>query len=222
MTLQELIRRFRVQANDRAEPYFWENEDVAGYLNDAEGQACIRGRLLREDATPEVCEIDLAAGRHTYPLHAAVVEITHLRLRPVNGGEARVVHLVSREWLDAEMPEWRDDTYPARFAIQGDTTLRLVGGFEEGDKLVLECYRLPLAPMVDDGDEPEIHAAHHEHLLQWALHSAFSIPDTEAFDPQRAAAAEQQFTAYFGPLPDSDLRRATRTDVTHHNKAMLP
>ena len=65
------------------------------------------------------------------------------------------------------------------------------------------------------------HKAHHEHLIDWALHRAFSVPDAEAFDPQRAALAEQAFTEYFGPLPDSDLRRITRHDVVHHNTVYL-
>jgi hypothetical protein len=70
--------------------------------------------------------------------------------------------------------------------------------------------------------KPEIHQAHHEHLLQWALHKAFGIPDSDGFDPGRSALAERAFTAYFGPMPDSDLRRETRSDVPHHNILILP
>jgi len=230
MNLQALIRRFRVLANDQAQPYFWQDADLVDWLNDAEAQAAVRGRLLREDADEDVCRVALTAGQNTYPLHTAVVEIIVLRLLPGNGDRPRQLHLVSREWLDAERPGWREDTNPACFAIQDDTTLRVVGGFEAGDTLALECYRLPLQPMVlpagsppsSPHDAPEIHAAHHEHLVLWALHKAFSIPDTEAFDQQRADRAEQGFSAYFGPMPDSDLRRITRVDVTHHNAAILP
>ena len=69
--------------------------------------------------------------------------------------------------------------------------------------------------------EPEIHQAHHEHLIQWALHRAFSVPDSELFDPDRARLAEEEFTAYFGPLPDSDMRRKTREDVQHYVRGYL-
>ena len=65
------------------------------------------------------------------------------------------------------------------------------------------------------------HKAHHEHLIDWALHRAFSVPDSEMFDANRAAQAEEAFTAYFGPLPDSDMRRITRHDVVHHNTVYL-
>ena len=96
-----------------------------------------------------------------------------------------------------------------------------MGKVEVGDTLQMEVYRLPMLSLADS-DTPEIHEAHHEHLVQWALHRAFSIPDTEAFDPARAASAEATFTRYFGLLPDSDLRRRTREDVPHHNEAILP
>ena len=74
---------------------------------------------------------------------------------------------------------------------------------------------MPLTQMVQDDDIPEIHAAHHEKLIQWPLHRAFGIPDSEAFDPARSAKAEAEFTAYFGPMPDADMRRITREDTDH-------
>jgi hypothetical protein len=222
MNLQELIRRFRVLANDQAQPCFWADEDVTDWLNDAQAQAAARGRLLREDADADVCRIALVHGQRSYALHPAVTEIVDLRLVPASGERARRMHLVSREWLEAEVPDWREDKAPAFFAVQDDTRLSVAGGFEAGDALALECYRLPLAPMAAPLDEPEIHWAHHERLLLWVLHKAFSVPDTETFDAQRSARAEEGFTAYFGPMPDSDLRRVTREDVPHHNAAILP
>lgn len=231
MTLQDLIRRFRVLSNDKRQPYFWADADVVDWLNDAEQQAAVRGRLLREDANPAVCRIALASGQAVYPLHAAAFELISLRLQPANGDRPRELRLVSREWLDAEVPGWRERAEPACFAIQDDTSLRVVGAFDAGDVLVLECYRTPLEPMALPPagspppvvrSTPEIHKTHHEHLLLWALHKAFSIPDSEAFDPARSDRAEAGFTAYFGPMPDSDLRRITREDVQHHNVLILP
>lgn len=57
---------------------------------------------------------------------------------------------------------------------------------------------------------------HHPHLVEWALHKAFSVPDAEFFDPNRAQIAEAKFIDYFGERPDSDLRRITREDVPQH------
>lgn len=216
-----MIRRFRVAARDTVEPFLFPTEDVTDWLNDAQDQACVRGRLLREDALPEMCRIVLEAGKRTYKLHEAAYEIINLRILPANGGCSHPVTLKSREWLDNELPGWRDDTQPARFAIQDDTTIRLVGKITEGDVLALECYRLPIKRLRSEMDKPEIHVAHHPHLIQWALHRAFSVPDAETFDQKRADLAEIAFTEYFGPLPDADMRRITRHDVAHHNATFL-
>ena len=221
MTLEDLIRRFRVLAHDQADPPFWSSEDIARWLSDGQTQACIRGRLLREDSRDAICRIALVPGQHTYKLHRTVYEIIDVRIKPIVG-PSRKLKPVTREWLNAEMPDWRDCNRPAQFAIQDETRLRIVGTIEEGDALRIECYRLPLAAMEDDSDAPEIHEAHHEHLIQWALHKAFSVPDADAFDPARAKMAEDAFTRYFGQQPDSDMRRATRHDVQHYIRAILP
>ena len=221
MRLDDLIRQFRVRANDVVEPHLFADQDVIDWLNDAEEQACVRARLIREDELESVCRIALTPGTHTYALNPLVYEIISLWIKPASGRK-RPVTLRSREWLNHHLPEWRDFTRPAEITIQDDTTVRIVGAVEVGDTLELECYRLPLRPMANDTDKPEIHQAHHQHLIDWALHRAFSVPDAEAFDPNRAALAEQAFTRYFGPLPDSDMRRITRHDVVHHNTVYLP
>lgn len=218
MKLEDLIRRFRVMAKDTVKSLggdgsdqFWANEDITDWLNDAQVQACVRGRLIREDANPAVCRVALTPGQHTYPLHKSVYEIIHLRLIPVTG-QTRTMQLKSREWLDRAHPDWRDMDQPSCWVIQNDTSIRVVGRIDVGDALELECYRLPLKVMVNDADKPEIHEAHHEHLIQWALYKAFSVPDADGFDPNRASLSETAFTSYFGPPPDHDLRRSTRED----------
>ena len=221
MTLEDLIRRFRLRATDVAEPHLFADQDVIDWLNDAEEQACVRGRLISEDELEAVCSIPLTPGTHTYALNPLVYEIISLWIKPASGRK-RPVTLRSREWLDHHLPEWRESTRPAEIAIQDDTTVRIVGAVEAGDTLELECYRLPRRPMANDTDKPEIHLAHHQHLIDWALHRAFSVPDAETFDQRRADLAERAFTEYFGLLPDADMRRITRHDVVHHNRVHLP
>ena len=220
MNLEDLIRRFRVLSLDNATPPFWADEDITDWLNEAQNEACIRARLIREDELESVCRIPLTPGAHTYALNPLAYEIISLWIKPASGRK-RPVTLRSREWLNHHLPEWRECTRPAEIAIQDDTTVRIVGVVEAGDTLELECYRLPLRPMANDTDKPEIHRAHHQHLIDWALHRAFSIPDTEVFDPARASSAEAAFTRYFGIAPDSDMRRQTREDVPHVNQGVF-
>lgn len=218
MTLDELTKDFRTTAQDKVEPYLFEQPDVARWLIEAEQEACIRGRLLHDSSF----EVDIAAGESVYPLSQVLYEIDHLGLLEAGSTERCPVKLVSREWLDDNLPGWRDRSDIPRFAIQSDTSIRLVPTPRLGGVLKLEGYRLPVRGLtVDKSSKPEINQAHHRHLVHWALHRAFSVPDSETLDLGRADAALAAFTAYFGDRPDSDLRRITRQDVEQHNKAWV-
>ena len=220
MNLEQLIQQFRIDADDMQSPPLWESEWVAAWLTEAQAEAAVRGRLLFEAADPAICEIAVTAGVATYPLHRTLYELEHLRFKAAGAGNSERVRLKTREELDRIRPGWRDrsDSQPC-FAIQDDTRITLVDRPSVAGTLYVEGYRLPLRALVNDNDKPEIHEAHHRHLVHWALHRAFSKPDSETIDKDRAALAEAAFTDYFGPRPDADLRRSTRHDEVQTNKA---
>ncbi|MFG0381096.1 hypothetical protein ACF8C6_09045 [Pseudomonas sp. zbq_18] len=222
MTLDELEKDFRTQAQDEVAPYLFDKVRVAAWLIEAEQEACIRGRLLHESDDATVCEVPVSAGQSSYKLHPALYEIDHLRLLLPGCTERRAVKLVSQEWLNEHLNGWRDRSGAPEYAIQNDTSLRLVPKPDADGSLLLEGYRLPLRGLSTSGtSKPEIHTAHHRHLVHWALFRAFSTPDPEMFDQNRAALSERIFTAYFGERPDADLRRLTQEDGPHHNKAWV-
>lgn len=219
MNLDQLVGRFRIEADDFIEPHLWHTDWVTAWLNEAQDEAALRGRLLIDDSTPGVCVIDVAAGNASYALHPKVYEIAHIHFERAgsqwNGCD---LALVSREKLDRVDPHWRERVpCEPRWAIQSDTRIRLSPVPREAGTLRLEAYRLPLKALVHCSDKPEIHEAHHLHLVQWALYRAFSRPDSDAHDPQRAATAYENFQQYFGLRPDSDLRRTTRHDEVQAN-----
>lgn len=220
MTRDELIKDFRVTVMDQVEDYLFETATLARWLAEAEEQAAIRGRLLHESSDPSVCEIHVEPGVAVYPLHSALYEIDSIGLRVEGDTARRPLRLTSTGDLDRTRPGWRDETGRVVAAVQGDTTIRLVPTPDTGGTLLLEGYRLPLRSLATStSGMPEIHRAHHPHLVDWALYRALSLPDAETLDLGKAQDAEQRFTAYFGPLPDSDLRRITREDGPHHNVA---
>lgn len=230
MTLEGLINDFRVMTGDlrRAiggnaeETYLFKTPDVARWLIEAEQEACVRGRLLHESSNESVCQVPVVAGESAYDLHPALYEIDHLGIFEAGSTERRQVKLVSREWLDDNMPGWRDRTDTPCFAIQSDTSIRLVPTPRLAAVLKLEGYRLPIRGLTaEKSSKPEINAAHHRYLVHWALYRAFSMPEVETLDLGRADVQLAAFTAYFGENPDSDLRRTTRHDVEHHNKAWV-
>jgi hypothetical protein len=223
MQLNELRRRFRVEANDLVEPYFISDEDVDAWLNDAVHEACIRGRLLHEAEDVTICRIHISAGQAQYPLDPRIYELTHLRFSLGHDHFEYEVKLASEEVLSHRYhSNWRTRIGDPEHAIQSDTGLRLVPRPEQDGTLIIEGYRLPLQDMSEDAHQPEINAAHHVHLVQWVLHKAFSVPDTEFFDPNRAAIAEAKFIDYFGDRPDSNLRREVREDFEHHVTPFWP
>lgn len=213
MTLAELIARYRTDANDKVAPHFVSDDELRAIFNDAEQEAALRGRMILESADKSMCQVAVVVDRSVYSLHAKLYELSHCAFRADGEAGRCAVRLVSTEWLDANVCNWRDGQGVPEYAVQGDKSIRLVPTPNVPGVLLLEGYRLPKADMEGPDDEPEINAAHHVHLVQWALHRAFSIPDTEFFDPARAAMAEGAFTRYFGLRPDSDLRRITREDV---------
>lgn len=220
MNVEALVKQFRTDADDGVEPaVLWETESIIGWLNEAVAEACIRARLLHESVNPAVCQIAVTAGATHYPLHPSLYEIDYLAFKPTGDTRRSDVTLLSREELDRIEPGWRDRTGRPEYAIQSDTALRLAFTPDTTGTLFMEGFRLPLAPLADDADQPEINAAHHAQLVHWALHRAFSVPDSQKIDPTRAALAERAFTRYFGIRPDADLRRATRQDVPQHNQA---
>ncbi|QEL64778.1 hypothetical protein OTERR_13020 [Oryzomicrobium terrae] len=216
MTLAELIARYRLEAKDQVAPFFVSDDEVRGFLNEAQREACIRARLIHENSNTSVCNISVSVGKGTYKHHPALYEITHSGFKLAGEPVRRPVSLVSSEWLDANVRDWRDASGTPIYAIQKDRALRLVPTPSAPGTLLLEGFRTQLDDLEAKDDEPEINAIHHLHLVQWVLFRAFSIPDADIFDGKRAAVAESAFTDYFGLRPDADLRRSTREDVPQH------
>jgi hypothetical protein len=216
MRWDQLEKRFRADVRDTQPEYFFAPTWVKEALLEAEAEACVRGRLLHESDNESVCLIDVAAGVSAYPLHPALYEIDHIAFLEEGAATRKPVRLSSTEELDRTVIDWRDKTGPVDYAIQSDKSIRLALRPEKSGRLILEGYRLPVS---ENKPGPEIHSVHHLRLIDWVLHLAFLLPDSETIDLSRAAGAEARFTAYFGARPDSDLRRITREDVAHGNKA---
>lgn len=218
MNLGEMILQYRRAAQDHEQPGLVDTPELVSLFNEAEREAVIRGRLLLEIADPAICEIVVSPGQSAYRLHPTIYELTHLGFKREGGFRRTPVYLTSIEELDHSCRDWRDTEGEPTSAIQTDRSLHLVPTPVASGVLHVEGYRLPRKPMKDESDTPEIHHIHHGYLHLWVLHRVFSIPDAELFDPARAAAAEEEFTRYFGLRPDSDLRRSTRHDAPHTNK----
>lgn len=216
MNLEQLRARFRLESDDKLTPYLWSDEAVDMWLNDAVEEAAVRSLLIHDAATPAVCQIAVTALQPVYQLHPSVINITRAAFTLPGDSEVYVLHTLTEYEMDAMNPSWRTTEETPGYVIHKDTTLRLCC-LPPAGTLTLEVNRLPLSPMVGDADEPEIAQTHHRHLVQWALHKAFSVPDAETVDPTRAEKAEREFTKMFGIRPDADSRRREEYSRPHHN-----
>lgn len=226
MTLEDLIRLFRLESDDKvrdvdgqSDDLFWSDEAVADWLTEAELEAAIRKRLLFEDTRADMCLITVTSGSSSYTLHPAWFEITGAFLARTGSTDYCRLHATDRDELDGLCPNWRFERYEPGAFIQDDTRIVLPGRVQFGYTLRLEGYRVPLEPLKNDGDEPEIAQVHHRMLVQWALHRAYGVQDADSFDPQRSDKALAKFVQYFGLRPDADLRKDARANHPHHNVA---
>lgn len=223
MNLKELIATFRTDALDTVgPPYLWDNETVIRFLNEAEDEACIRQKLIREKADPELCRIDVKQGISTYDLNPKVIDIVYASLVFV-GSENMLPYKLgttTSDELDATRPMWRVLPFRPQAIIPYDTSIEVDCKPDTDYVINLEVYRLPKCQMKQLADRPEINPIHHRHLVKWALFRAFSMPDADTFDGKRAETFENQFDEYFGKRPTANNRRRQNASKPHRNRAV--
>lgn len=226
MTLDELVQQFRSDADDRAGTggagdYLFETADIWMWLNEAQDEAADRALLLHETSLAAICTIAVTAPTTVYALDDRILNITRAAFTPT--GTTQEYILTPRDVLELDRirPNWRQQTDVPRDYIHDSTTLRL-GCIPSTDGTIqLECYRLPLANIEDTATEtPEIHRQNHRALVHWALYRGYSRPDSEVFDPDRAAKELARFERVFGLKVDAKLRRNTNANRPLVNKAV--
>jgi len=223
MTLAELIAEWRRQNAATVEPSMWSNTDLAGWFAEAETEACIRGNLIFDDtATADLTTYSLAAD-FAAPLviNPIITEIERAEL--IDAADTRFqISPIDRIELDRIRPEWRTKReQPTRY-IKDDRTLRLSAILDAPYTLRIEGYRLPTNALTWSAPNasPEIASAHHMRLLEWVTFRAYSVPDVDSMDLEKAASGSAAFEQYFGPRPDAQMRRDQLANRPHRNKGV--
>lgn len=225
MELSQLVAQYRSDADDLLEPYLSSTVLVRAWINEAEEEAAIRARLLYESSNADICQIvvnaaAVTAGTRVYTLHKSVFQITRVVFVPDDSTTEYELYLTDRVEQDRAYPGWRSRLDIPHQAIHDDTILELGCKPSVPGVIHIECYRTPLVLIEDSATEtPEINRTHHRHLIHWVLHRAYSRPDSEIYDPNRAAREEAMFTQQFGFRPDANNRRNVEANRQHHNRA---
>lgn len=202
MTLEEMITLFRAQSKDEKHSVGGGDGDVLCsdelltlYANEAQDEACRRGDLLRDSSSP-LTAIAFTAGAESVPLDSKVLRILRARV------DGHCADGISVEDMDASHPGWQDTSVRSRptMLITGMSTgaLFLWPRPEQDGTLRFTVQRLPLKPLRNENDKPEIRPELHRGLVEWMLYRAYSREDTDLYNDAKAALALRRFEAEFG------------------------
>ncbi|MFM9922748.1 DUF6682 family protein [Variovorax sp. H27-G14] len=195
MNLQELIAAYRDESDDNAVPPLCTDERLTRFANEGQVEACRRALVLT-DSTSALCTISYAAGDATITIDPRILEVRSASI----GSEEMMLRTV--EQVGCAWPSWRTDTLRnvPSVLIRGldSGKLHLYPRPAVGGTIQLAVYRLPLAPLVDDEDVPELRLEWHQSLVDWMLYRAYSRRDSEQLDPKIAGEALARFEAEFG------------------------
>lgn len=201
-TLSELVHKFRHDQDDVVEPYLWSDEEVWGYLDEAEREFC-----QLSNAIPDDVEITYTANDATIAIPEYVT-----RIRNGDNDNGEYLSLFNDEeiedfytWLDTDYgaerfsASWKTDTGAYPTALITDVTLQTAQLYPiptiDG-AVRLRIFRLPLTRMTDGDQEPEITNEDWQRIYMYKARSlAYEKHDAETYDAQMAEKLEAQFLA---------------------------
>ena len=184
MTTSELIEACRLRADDVSEPYLWTDEEWLFGLNEAQNEACVRARILREPDVP----LTVAAGASRVALPSYALDVVEVRV--VSTGEIMAMENYSTE--------------------NGD--LAFIEPMIKDTPITVCLVRLPKLP-ITSSRPPEIPVRFHARLVDWALRLAYLKNDADAFNPSAAALHEAMFKQSFGEFLDANVQRKHRRNA---------
>lgn len=166
------------------------------FANEAQVEACRRGRLLVDSSTPEICHYSIMADNPVIVLDSRVLFIRRARLVTA----ATRLLGIRTELLDRAGTMWEDDIGDVSHVVINwqSGALRLYPIPQDDDELRLTVVRMPLAPMVDEEDTPEINSRFHEGLIHWMKYRAYNQQDTDLEKTPRAMKFLGLFEEEFG------------------------
>lgn len=207
MTAQELLTQFRNEMLDTAKPYFWSDEEILGYMDDAY-KMFVRLMGGIADFTSDLTRVAIDAGDPVGILDKRILRITEA-FRVSDGGKISIIN-------HTDLTFTRDNDYGLIRPLHLDTmpgpVRYMVIGAERGkckwvqipevnDAAQLYVYRLPATKIEMDGTNldyefDEIGDEHVPSLCLWMRHRGYMKHDADTFDLKRAESFRAAFTEY--------------------------
>lgn len=214
MTPLQLYDRFRSDVDDVVETFLWSDDEVFGYMGDAQQMLCRLTGGLR-DATSAVTQLAVIDGEPWVDLDPSILRVrsaellsTHRPVRILSYEDQAAAPLSANSWP----ANWSTEMYldgPVTAAIIGmeEEKLRLIRIPVADDTLSLLVDRLPLQAFEALPEAFEVRAEHHLALLLWMKHLAYGKQDAETFDKNKSSEMGAAFGAYCAKALDEKQRR---------------
>lgn len=227
MELRDLISEFRSVTGDHGTPPLWDDQRLARLFSEAEREAAIRAKLLRDSSTAACCVYPILQDQAVYTLHPKVWDIdphsvSMTRPNPTSPQYANrrwpvcLAQLTAEPYIIAEQLRggWGDEFFlydePSGDGVRGIRLMLNRKPTQDGGSLYLSVYRLPLFDLESSSDEPEIAEQHHLGLVNWVAFRAYSTRDIEGSADDRATRHLQLFVNQFGERMSADVLRKRR------------
>lgn len=179
------------------------------FAAEAENEACIRAKLLREEDNDSLVLINFSADQRTVDLSTTIFEVESVRIE-ADGRELRVIR---EDQLDDDDRYRTKSGSPERWYTSitpgGRLRLGLYPTPAEAVSVRLVAYRKPILPMSDAAHEPEIAPDYHIDLVPWIVHRCLSSRDPDIYDTS-ADIYLKRFVARFGIREDANTWRKHR------------
>lgn len=207
MNARELLAQFRNEMMDTRRPYFWSNEEILGYMDEAY-KTFVRLTGGIADFTSDIARADIVAGDPVGVLDKRILRVTEA-FRVSDGRKIEVKNHTDINFV-------RDNDYgmirPIYLDTQPGPVRYMVIGAERGkcqwiqipevdDVARLYVYRLPEVTIKADESNldyefDEIGEEHIPFLCQWMRYRGYSKADAEVYDPGRGETFRATFVAY--------------------------
>lgn len=206
MNVSELYDRFRSDVVDTVKPYFWTDDDVFQYMDDAYKMfARLTGGIA--DFTSDLTRIEITAGDPVGIYDRRILRISKA-YRESDQAEIKVINQTDLTFIRGDdygllRPAYLDNLPgPVRYMVIGMERgkVKWLQLPEENDAALLHIFRLPVDRITqdtsDDFDFPEIGEEHVPHLVLWMKAKAYAKTDADTFNGALAEANEKKFTDY--------------------------
>ena len=207
MNTSELLKIFRQEVQDTAQPYLWADELVYGYINDAQKQFC-RDTFGIADSRSFKLQIR-ADGTEWYSLDPRIIKLRGA-FDVATGNE---IPLIASEKMATSGIKFNGALGVVKALVMGleDNAVRTWPKPNAAMTLELRTFRMPSD--VGAGDDLEIDPQHHRYLLHWVKHLAYDVQDSQTYDKQASDKYRAKWEAYCSKskLDQSRARRPVST-----------